>query len=185
MLPVHTFQNSDVPEPADTRAMRVTKIFRLENSKAEVVAQAVKDVFRDLLSSNDKALEKPGENKTQTRVYSYFGSEDGGDDDSPIRFKGLLSIGIDPNSDTLVVSSTASLMDTITELVLELDRAGERSSSLQLIKVDPSVDLSIIQERLNEALGNNRSQQDDKRNKNGTKTGQGVPVGVQPQRGDR
>ena len=139
----------DVPEPADTRAMRVTKIFRLENSKAEVVAQAVKDVFRDLLSSNDKALEKPGENKTQTRVYSYFGSEDGGDDDSPIRFKGLLSIGVDPNSDTLVVSSTASLMDTITELVLELDKAGERSSSLQLIKVDRSVDLSIIQDRLN------------------------------------
>ena len=76
-------------------------------------------------------------------------------------------------------------MDTITELVLELDRAGERSSSLQLIKVDPSVDLSIIQQRLNEALGNSKSRQDDKRNKNGTKTGQGVPVGVQPQQGDR
>ena len=175
----------DVPEPADTRAMRITKIFRLENSKAEVVAQAVKDVFRDLLSSNDKALEKPGENKTQTRVYSYFGSDDGGDDDSPIRFKGLLSIGVDPNSDTLVVSSTASLMDTITQLVLELDKAGERSSSLQLIKVDRTVDLSIIQQRLNEALGNgSNNQAEDKRNKNGAKTGQGVPVGVQTSRGN-
>jgi hypothetical protein len=141
----------DVPEPADTRSMRVTKIFKLQNSRAEDVAQAIKDVFRDLLSANDKALEKDGE-KTQTRVYSYFGDDTEGDEDSPIRFKGLLSIGMDKNSDTLVVSSIASLMDTVSELVIELDKAAETSSSVQVIKVDPSVDLSLLQEKLNTAL---------------------------------
>ncbi|GAB5441391.1 MAG: secretin N-terminal domain-containing protein [Fuerstiella sp.] len=141
----------DVPEPADTRSMRVTKIFKLQNSRAEDVAQAIKDVFRDLLSANDKALEKDGE-KTQTRVYSYFGDDTEGDEDSPIRFKGLLSIGMDKNSDTLVVSSIASLMDTVSELVIELDKAAETSSSVQVIKVDPSVDLSLLQEKLNKAL---------------------------------
>lgn len=142
----------DVPEPADTRSMRITKIFKLQNSKAEAVSQALKDVFRDLLSANDKALEKEGE-KSQTRVYSYFGDDTGdGDEESPIRFKGLLSIGIDKNSDTLVISSIASLMDTISDLVIELDRAAETSSSVQVIKVDPTVDLSLLQEKLNKTL---------------------------------
>ena len=144
----------DVPEPADTRAMRVTKIFKLENSKAEIVAQAVKDVFRDLLSSNDKALEKKDGEKTQTQVYSYFGDDQAeGDDEAPIRFKGLLSIGVDGLSNTLVISSTASLMEIISELILSLDEAAEKSSAVRVLKVDSSVDLKMIQERLNKSLG--------------------------------
>ncbi|MEZ6129507.1 MAG: secretin N-terminal domain-containing protein [Planctomycetaceae bacterium] len=144
----------DVPEPADTRSMRVTQVFKLQNSRAETVAQAVKDVFRDLLSANDKALEKKDGEKTQTRVYSYFDEgDDGSSDEAPIRFKGLLSIGVDTTSDTLVVSSTASLMETVGELILELDKAAEQTSLVQVIKVDPSVDISLIQERLSKALG--------------------------------
>lgn len=143
----------DVPEPADTRAQRITKIFKLKNSKADVVAQAVKDVFRDLLSANDKALEKKDGEKSQTRVYSYFGDDEGDDGESPIRFKGLLSIGMDTNSDTLVVSSTSALMDTVSELILELDKAAETNSLVQVVKVDPSVDIQLIQERLSKALG--------------------------------
>ena len=171
----------DVPEPADTRAMRVTKVFRLQNSKADAVAQAVKDVFRDLLSANDKALEKKDGEKTQTRVYSYFGDDSGGDDDTPIRFKGLLSIGIDPNSDTLVVSSTASLMDTVSELVLELDRAAETSSTVHVLKVDPTVDISLLQEKLAKAL---QAASPEQKGKSPGKNGQqgGVPVGAQPGR---
>lgn len=156
----------DVPEPSDTRAMRVTKIFKLQNSKAEIVAQAVKDVFRDLLSANDKALEKKDGEKTQTQVYSYFGDEGAEDDDeAPIRFKGLLSIGVDGLSNTLVISSTASLMDIISELILSLDEAAEKSSAVRVLKVDSSVDLKMIQERLNKTLGitsePNRSQKNN------------------------
>ncbi|MEZ6125114.1 MAG: secretin N-terminal domain-containing protein [Planctomycetaceae bacterium] len=173
----------DVPEPADTRSMRVTKIFRLENSKAEVVAQAVKDVFRDLLSANDKALEKKDGEKQQTRVYSYFGGgEEDGDEESPIRFKGLLSIGIDPNSDTLVVSSTASLMETVGELIQELDKAGERSTKLHVLKVDPTVDIALIQERLSKALGTSgdgrpKKNQENKDNPMGGPQPNGRPQG--------
>lgn len=144
----------DVPEPADTRSMRVTKIFKLKNSKADTVAQAVKDVFRDLLSANDKALEKKEGEKQQSRGYSFFGSgDDTGDEETPIRFKGLLSIGMDTTSDTLVVSSTAALMDTVSELIEELDKAAEQTSLLHVVQVDPTVDISLIQERLSKALG--------------------------------
>jgi type II secretory pathway component GspD/PulD (secretin) len=159
----------DVAEPADSRSMRVTRIFKLKNSQAETVAQAVKDVFRDLLSANDKALEKKGEEKQQARVYSYFG---GGDDDegdeAPIRFKGLLSIGMDTTSDTLVVSSKASLMESVSELILELDEAAEQTSILHVVKVDPTVDITLIQERLSKALGVTTSKNDqNKKDKNG------------------
>lgn len=161
----------DVPEPSDTRAMRVTKIFKLKNSKAETVAQAVKDVFRDLLSANDKALEKKDGEKTQTRVYSYFGEDDEDDGESPIRFKGLLSIGMDTTSDTLVVSSTASLMETVSDLILELDKAAEQTSLVQVVKVDSTVDIQLIQERLSKALGTSGSDNGRKSPKNG-KNGQ-------------
>ena len=145
----------DVPEPSDTRAMRVTRIFKLKNSKAEIVAQAVKDVFRDLLSANDKALEKKDGEKPKAQVYSYFGGADtsSDDDDAPIRFKGLLSIGVDGLSNTLVISSTGSLMDIIGELVESLDEAAESSSTVRVLQVDSSVDLKLIQERLNKSLG--------------------------------
>lgn len=157
----------DVPEPADSRSMRITKVFKLQNSRAETVAQAVKDVFRDLLSANDKALEKKEGEKTQTRVYSYFDEGDDSGDESPIRFKGLLSIGVDATSDTLVVSSTASLMDTVGELILELDRAAEQSSLVQVIKVDPSVDITLIQERLSKALGTSGQRESKGSGRNG------------------
>lgn len=164
----------DVPEPADTRAMRVTKIFKLENSKAEIVAQAVKDVFRDLLSANDKALEKKEGEKQQSQVYSYFGAGGSGDDDdAPIRFKGLLSIGVDGLSNTLVISSTASLMDIISELILSLDEAAEKSSAVRVLKVDSSVDLKMIQERLNKSLGITTDSKRSQKSKNGNKNPQG------------
>lgn len=144
----------DVPEPAENKAMRLTKIFTLQNAKAEVVAQAVKDVFRDLLSANDKALENKDE-KSQNRGMSYFGpAGDSGDDgETPIRFKGLLSIGFDKTSDTLIVSSSSSLMDTVEELVLALDEAADTAARVQVVKLNPTVDIRLIQEKLSKLLG--------------------------------
>lgn len=169
----------DVPEPAESKAMRLTKIFKLKNAKAEVVAQAVKDVFRDLLSANDKALESKDE-KSQNRGMSYFGSSgDSGDDgETPIRFKGLLSIGFDRTSDTLIVSSSSALMETVEELVLALDEAADRSARVQVVKVNPTVDIRMIEEKLSKLL----SQQGGNPQKSGQ---QKQPQQQQPQSGNR
>jgi len=145
----------DVPEPSDTRSMRVTTIFRLEHARAASVAAAVKDVFRDLLSSNDKALEADdkGQRAASSGLVTFLprgpstsGSSD--EEEEPIRFKGLLSIGIDDSSNTLIVSSAGSLMDTIGEMIESLDEAADSASVVQVVKVDKSVDLALIQERL-------------------------------------
>ena len=52
----------DQPPPSDTQSVRKTEIIRLKYSKAKAVADTVKDVYRDLLSANDKALaeQQPG-----------------------------------------------------------------------------------------------------------------------------
>jgi len=147
----------DVPEPSDARSMRVTTIFRLEHARATSVAAAVKDVFRDLLSSNDKALatDDKGERQSSSGLVTFLrGAPPTGDDseEEPIRFKGLLSIGIDESSNTLIVSSTGSLMDTIGEMIKSLDKAADSSSVVQVIHVDDSVDLALIQERLRDLM---------------------------------
>ncbi len=146
----------DVPEPAESKSTRLTKIFKLENAKAPVVAQAVKEVFRDLLSANDKALEDKDE-KSQSRGTSFFGPsfDSGGDEDeeTPIRFKGLLSIGFDKTSDTLIVSASSALMPTVEQLVMALDEAADQSAQVQVVKVNPTVDIRMIQEKLSELLG--------------------------------
>ena len=173
----------DVPEPSDSRSMRVTTIFRLEHARATSVAAAVKDVFRDLLSSNDKALEKDdkgGQRQGSGGLVTFLpGGEkkDGEDEEEPIRFKGLLSIGIDDSSNTLIVSSAGTLMDTISEMIESLDKAADSSSVVQVIKVDKSVDLSLIQERLRELMKTAQPQP-------GQQPGQpGVPMPGQPMPG--
>ena len=173
----------DVPEPSDSRSMRVTTIFRLEHARATSVAAAVKDVFRDLLSSNDKALEKDdknGQRQGSGGLVTFLpggDKKDGEDEEEPIRFKGLLSIGIDESSNTLIVSSAGTLMDTISEMIESLDRAADSSSVVQVIKVDKSVDLSLIQERLKELMKTAQPQP-------GQQPGQpGVPMPGQPMPG--
>jgi len=149
----------DIPEPSDSRSLRVTTIFRLKHAKAGNVAAAVKDVFRDLLSSNDKALEKDdkGQRQASSGLVTFLPrgpSKDGGEsgEEAPIRFKGLLSIGIDDSSNTLIVSSSGTLMDTIGEMIESLDDAADSSSVVQVLHVDGTVDLGLIQERLKDLM---------------------------------
>ena len=66
--------------------------------------------------------------------------------------QGLLSIGIDDSSNTLIVSSSGSLMDTIGEMIESLDAAADSSSVVQVIHVDETVDLGLIEERLRELM---------------------------------
>ena len=107
---------------------------------------------------------------------------DGDSNDSPIRFKGLLSIGVDPISDTLVVSSTASLMETISEL----DKAAEQSSSVQIPKLTQTVNIVWIQERLSEAPGtSSRKSEGQQKNRNGREAPNGIPVGGPPNPGSK
>jgi type II secretory pathway component GspD/PulD (secretin) len=161
----------DQPTSSDPQALRTTKFFKLKYSSAEIIADTLKAVYRDLLSTNDPALRDPNGNKedrpqnsgtTLTYVYNRgnTGEEDsGGKEPSRITFKGLISVGVDSISNTLVVSSIEGLMPEITEIVETLDEAARPAGNFQVISLDPSINPAAVQARLQKLLQAQRQQQ--------------------------
>ena len=71
----------DQPQEADSSAARVSEVIQIRYSKAQTIAIAVKDVYRDLLSSNDKALASNNpeqKNRIPSGANTYIINEDGG-----------------------------------------------------------------------------------------------------------
>lgn len=133
----------DTPVSQNSGDLRITKLFKIKHAQAETIANAVKDVYRDLLSSNDKALQS-GQNQqgektpVAERSYTYVLGDSGGDKgkepDAPIKFKGLLSIGIDKDSNTLIISASTSLMGDVAELIESLDLASKEKESVSVVR---------------------------------------------------
>ncbi len=146
----------DKPVAADGKQVRKTQIFTLKHSKATTIAEAIKDVYRDLLSTNDKAYQnqqgKEGQ-KPPERNYTFVYGNSGDDDkskqqDTPIKFKGLVSLGVDDISNTIIVSAPESLLENVAELIEQLDRAARPTNSVQVVKLDGKINSSDLQKRL-------------------------------------
>jgi hypothetical protein len=148
----------DQPEPKDTQSLRMTKVFHLKYSKAQVVAEAVKDVYRDLLSSNDKALQQQqGQQPRPERGFTINLGDDGGTAQKMPRWRGQLSIGVDELANALVVSAPAYLFMDVSKMIDELDQAAEPVSTVRVLKVDGRLSAAGLQEKLSEALGGRSS----------------------------
>ena len=146
----------DKPLATDGKQVRKTQVFTLKYSKATVLAEAVKDVYRDLLSTNDKAYQnnqqgkegqKPPE-RNYTFVYGNAESDDKSKQETPIKFKGLVSLGVDDISNTIIVSAPESLLENISELIDQLDRAARPTNSVQVVKLDGKINSTELQKRL-------------------------------------
>lgn len=114
----------DQPEPEDSQSARRTEIVQIEHSKATQVADVVKEVFRDLLSENDKALNQGqqggGRGGEQRRVV-YLGGELS---TKKPTYKGQLSLGIDEVSNQLIISAPEFVIHDVLALVKQVDRAA-------------------------------------------------------------
>jgi type II secretory pathway component GspD/PulD (secretin) len=145
----------DQPLATDGKQVRKTQIFTLKYSKATTIAEAIKDVYRDLLSTNDKAYQnqqgkegqKPPE-RNYTFVYGNAESSDKSKQETPIKFKGLVSLGVDDISNTIIVSAPESLLENIEQLIEQLDRAARPTNSVQVVKLDGKVNSTDLQKRL-------------------------------------
>lgn len=155
----------DQPVASDAKALRRTEIFEIKHSQAVVIADAIKDVYRDLLSENDKALQQNNQNKDQQRasdrtvtyVYDSFGDSGGDkkgqDPPAPVRFKGALSIGVDEVSNSIIVSSTESLLMNIRQIVERLDQAAvPKLPTMHVVQVGQNVPTDLLQEKLAKLL---------------------------------
>ncbi len=148
----------DQPLATDGKQVRKTQVFTLKYSKATILAEAVKDVYRDLLSTNDKAYQnnqpaKDGQKpaaaeRSYTFVYGDAKSDDKSKQETPIKFKGLVSLGVDDISNTIIVSAPESLLENIAELIDQLDRAAQPTNSVQVVKLDGKINSTELQKRL-------------------------------------
>jgi type II secretory pathway component GspD/PulD (secretin) len=123
----------DQPPPTDTQSVRKTEIVHLKYSKAKAVADTVKDVYRDLLSANDKAL--AGNQRDTGRNFFFSYNDNDKTEQKMPKFKGLLSIGVDEISNSLMVSAPAYLFEHVTRMIKQLDEAASPDYSVQYIQV--------------------------------------------------
>lgn len=148
----------DRPPSTDGKQVRKTQIFTLKYSRANVIGEAIKDVYRDLLSTNDKAYQNqqqkkdgekaPAPDRSYTFIYGDVGGDDKSKQETPVKFKGLVSLGIDDISNTIIVSAPDSLLQNISELIEQLDRAARPTNSVQVVKLDGKVNSVDLQKRL-------------------------------------
>ena len=124
----------DVPEKPTKQKLRYSKLVKIEYSRAEAIVETMKDAYRDLLSTNDKAFSKGKEDKES--------KHDGGDDtvDSGgamnYSFTGKLSLGVDRITNSILVSAEGEdLLKLVIEMIKELDDAAKPTGSVQMLSV--------------------------------------------------
>lgn len=171
----------DTPEPDESRSVRVSEMFTIKHSKATVIANVIKDVYRDLLSANDKALEKKDEKGSVNRDVTYIrgSGSDGADEETPIQFKGMLSVGVDEISNTIIISTSEGLLSNIRVMIERLDEAAKQTSHVKVLKVNTRLDPRYLKQRLTEILGPTKVNT-SKTNKNQSQQQNGQPNNGQP-----
>lgn len=154
----------DVPSAGDEAKQRRTTAIKLQYSRAQVVAGALKEVYRDLLSSRDKEFEteekKGAGTARETTTVIRYGPETGsGDDDkrkpTPVKvgFQGALSVGVDEISNTIIISVQEELFDSVLQIVRSLDEAARPQTTVAVHSVDSTMSAQALQKALSEALG--------------------------------
>lgn len=141
----------DSPEPVDSDTARVTQTIPVRYSKARTICDALKDVYRDLLSEKDRAFADKREQQGPREVYNYIrGSSQ--DTESKLekspKFKGMLSIGVDEHSNTLIVSAPSFLFVSVAEMIRRLDEAARPVETVRVIKLGPGVNAAQVQEAI-------------------------------------
>jgi len=131
----------DVPEKTNKQKLRYSKLVHIEFSKAEVVVEAIKEAYRDLLSTNDKAFEKEkaggggeGGGKEPKRSSSSDSILDGG---MSYSFSGRLSMGVDKITNSVIVSAEGDdLLTLVCDMIGKLDEAAKPTGAVEILKLD-------------------------------------------------
>ncbi len=112
----------DQPVSSEDRLARLQRVYRFKYRKAEEVATMVKEVYRDLLSINDRVFSS----STTTSPRGSFGyNQNLAATASNPEYQGLLSVGIDLEANLLVVSAPSYLIEEIMKLVESVDTPSD------------------------------------------------------------
>ncbi len=111
-------QGYDEVPPPDSQPTRQTKIVKVKYASAIELTKVLKDVFRDLLSPDDPAILA---NIPPDQRRAPYGNRGASSRNNRPQYKGLLSIGVNEELNTLVISATEDVMHQVTALVSKLD----------------------------------------------------------------
>ncbi len=152
----------DRPTRSDSVEIRETAAIKIQYSRPSVIAAAVKEVYRDLLSSRDKEFDRGNkrEERSSTErmtVINYGGGSSDSDSDRPapmkVGFDGALSLGADDISGVLIVSAQKGIFDDIVRMVRELDEEAAPKTTVQVHRVSGNVAAEAIQKAIDKAVG--------------------------------
>jgi hypothetical protein len=153
----------DRQAPNDSAEKRRTMPVKINYSKPTVIAAAVKEVYRDLLSSKDKEFdrgdqkEKKG-NGERVTIIDYapsMGDSEGDGKPSQLKvgFEGALSLGADDVSGILIVSAQSAIFENIVTMVHELDEQAKPKTTVQVYQTHGLVKADALQKALEKAVG--------------------------------
>jgi type II secretory pathway component GspD/PulD (secretin) len=152
----------DKPARSDSVEKRRTAPVKIRFSKPTVIAAAVKEVYRDLLSSKDKEFDRGDQkekrgNGERVTIIDYAPSMGEGGDGRPsqlkVGFEGALSLGADDVSGTLIVSAQTAIFDDIVKMVHELDEQAAPKTTVQVYQTHGIVRAEALQKALEKAVG--------------------------------
>ena len=153
----------DVAEPVSKKKARYTKLVNVRFGKADKIAETIKEAYRDLLSSNDKAFRGGGgqggqqgnrQDKTSKSrngdgaglVDQENGREASGADFS---FKGKLSLGVDTVGNTLLVSAEGeALLNLVIDMIGQLDEAAQPGGEVEVIQLSGGISSQSLETAL-------------------------------------
>jgi type II secretory pathway component GspD/PulD (secretin) len=149
----------DRPLGEDSVLARRTEAIKIRYSRASDIATALKEVYRDLLSSKDKEFQgKDGQAKTRTEThYRFYGGGQSDDKQKKpaavkIAFEGALSIGVDELSNTLIISAQEEVWENVRSLVEHLDKSARPNTVIQVHEVSGIITPANLQKALAEAM---------------------------------
>lgn len=151
----------DVPPLEDKRSLRYTNIVKVEHSKADSIVEAIKDAFRDLLSSNDKALERPSPDANKEKKREDSDGDVGAGGGMSFTFSGRLSLGVDRVTNSIIVSAKGEdLLDLVCKLIADLDEAAQPTGMVQSIQLN-GANPSAIEKALKNIIRNEQKQSNE------------------------
>ena len=107
----------DRQEQENERLVRQQRVYRAQRKRAGEIAEIIKEVYRDLLSSSDKVFAGRdahpfGYNRALAATTK-----------SP-EYQGLLAVGVDDEGNSLILSAPAYLMEEVMRLVAVVDTSA-------------------------------------------------------------
>lgn len=147
---------------------RRTVTMKLRYAQASNVVEALKEVYRDLLSRGDKEFDTE-ERKASGSLYAYLTKIHYGDGESTdpafIGFDGLLSLGADDEANVVIVSAREEVFGSVVDAIRQLDEQSRPTQSVQVLSLANSGATEDIRRALLRALGEGRDASDRDRDR--------------------